>query len=671
MVERSAILGLVALVLCIGALPAVSAQRTVLAELFGATSCGYCPNAREALQQLQDEYGEDQLVCLYYHVNDVYATSETHARASYFGVSGIPEVDFDATEKVVGAGSSVIYTYEPIVVSRLAADTPVTMTTAGVINDPTAVRADSSWVTVTFRAVDTVPYGSLRAQFVVYENIGASYPWTVRDMLRTEGVTTLSSAGDSVVITKKFVVDPAWNFTELHMAVFLEDTSPKLIVNAQLMPDPFDNRFVQTDLRAREIDYFGEAIYHTVLENTGVMRDTITVDITHDILPDGLGTWDWVAFYCDTDGACHFGPWDYVLEPAEKETFDVHVTDGVGHTQGMALTTLTATSTGDATSFATESFATFVDLPSILLVDDDGGATHETHLETALGDNGYTARVWDANVKGRPDLTELASYWTVLWTSANADGSGIDVDDENNMMAYLDGGGNLMLASMEYLSSRIETSAFITDYLHIDSWANDNGGFVVTGVGGDAISDGMSLMLLGGPFPPTNSDGMTVSSPAEVMFTAPPGNKGLSVAEGGHKIVFMSFPFEDVKTTEADPDNQRTLVSRILSWFEQSAGVEDGDIHRLALGQNFPNPFNPVTKVAFTVPEGAGRVTLTVHNVSGQVVRTLIDEELPAGPALVVWDGADDSGRNLASGIYFARLAANEESAFRKMTLLK
>ena len=625
-----------------------------------------------ALQQLQEEYGEDQLVCLYYHLGgDIYQTPETVARGSYFAVSGIPETDFDATVERVGAGTNAYTVFKPIVQTRLAADTPVTMTTTGVINDPTAARADSSWVTVTFRAVDTVPYGTLRAQFVVYENIGVSYPWTVRDMLPTESISTLSAEGDSAVITRRFVVDPAWNFTELQVAVFLEDTSPKLIVNAQLMPDPFDNKFAHTDFRAREIDYLGESIFHTVLENTGVMADTITVDIAHDILPEGLGAYDWVGFYCDTSGACHFDAWDYVLEPAEKETFDVHVLDNVGTVQGMALTTLTATSNGDATSFSAESFATFVDLPSILLVDDDAGASHETHLETALGDNGYTARVWDANAKGRPDLTELSSYWTVLWTTANADGSGVDVDDENSMMTYLDGGGNLMLASMNYLSSRVDTSAFITDYLHVDSWASNNGGFVMTGVVGDEISDGMSLTLLGGPFPPGNSDGLTVSSPADVIFTAPPGNKGISVAEGGHKLVFMAFPFEDVKTTTADPDNQKTLIARILDWFDLPSGVEDGELHRLALGQNFPNPFNPVTKVAFTVPEGAGRVTLTVHNVNGQVVRTLVDEELPAGPALAVWDGTDDSGLNLASGIYFARLAANEESAFRKMTLLK
>ncbi|MFH1865340.1 MAG: FlgD immunoglobulin-like domain containing protein [Candidatus Eisenbacteria bacterium] len=621
------------------------------------------------MQQLTADYGEDNLVTVYYHLSDAYEIAEGRARATSYAVSGIPETDFDAVSEVVGAGTSVINTYRPIVVTRMGTPTPITMTTTGVVSP----NPSTSWVTTTFRVAEAVPpeYGTLRAQFVVYERLSDSYPWTVRDMLPVESISTLSAIGDSAVVTRNFVVDPTWNANELHVVVFLEDPSPWVVVNAQLMPDPFDNRFAYTDFRAREIPGLGEAVYHTVLENTGVMADTITLDIAHEILPDGLGPYDWVGFYCDTSGACHFGPWDYVLAPAEKETFDVHVLDSVGTVQGMALTALTATSKGDPTSISTEQFATFVDVPSILVVDDDAGATYETYLETALGDTGYTARVWDANVKGRPDLTELASYWTVLWTTANADGSGIDVDDENNMMAYLDGGGNLMLASMGYLSSRIDTSAFITDYLHVDSWTSDNGGFVMTGVASDPISDGMSLLLLGGPFAPNASDGLTISAPADVAFTSPPGNKGLTVAEDDHKIVFMSFPFEDVKVAEAAPNNQKTLIARILGWFDLPSGVEDAEIHRLALRQNFPNPFNPVTKVAFTVPEGAGRVTLTVHNVNGQVVRTLVDEELPAGPALAVWNGTDDSGRSLASGVYFARLVSNEQSAFRKMTLLK
>jgi hypothetical protein len=543
------------------------------------------------------------------------------------------------------------------------------MSTEGIIRS--SADPDSSWVTTTFKAVDTVSYGDLRAYFVVYENTSEIYPWTVRDMLPPSTITTLAAAGDSVVITKKFKVGATWNFAELDVAVFLEDTSPKLTINAQIMPDPFNSELGHTDHYAAEIGYMGEAVYHTVLENTGVMLDTITVNIAHDIIPDGLGPYDWVGFYCDTSGACHFGPWDYVLAPAQKETFDVHVLDNVGTVRGMALTTVTATSNGDPSVTCGESFATFVDLPSILLVDDDGGASTETYLETALNDTGYAAMVWDADLNGRPSLARLNSYWAVLWTTGASDAADLGGSCENNMAYYLDGGGNLMLASMNFLSSRVNTLAFRTDYLHIDSWTGDTGGFIVTGDAGDPIADGMSLNLIGGPFAPNASDVFVASTPAQVMFTSPAGVGGIRVEENDHKVVFLSFPFEDVKTAEAAPNNQKTLIARILGWFDLPSGIEDGEVRRLALRQNYPNPFNPLTKVAFTVPEGAGRVNLTVHNVTGRVVRTLVDEELPAGPALAVWDGTDDHGRPLASGIYFARLASNEESAFRKMTLLK
>jgi hypothetical protein len=57
--------------------------------------------------------------------------------------------------------------------------------------------------------------------------------------------------------------------------------------------------------------------------------------------------------------------------------------------------------------------------------------------------------------------------------------------------------------------------------------------------------------------------------------------------------------------TAADPNNQSTLIARVLSWFDLPSGIEEGEVRRLALSQNVPNPFNPTTKIAFTVPEGA------------------------------------------------------------------
>lgn len=85
---------------------------------------------------------------------------------------------------------------------------------------------------------------------------------------------------------------------------------------------------------------------------------------------------------------------------------------------------------------------------------------------------------------------------------------------------------------------------------------------------------------------------------------------------------------------------------------------------------NHPNPFNPATTIAFTL-ESAGRVNLTVHDLAGRRVRTLVAQDLPAGRHDAVWDGRDDGGRALGSGVYLYRLVSAAGSASGRMTLVK
>ena len=95
---------------------------------------------------------------------------------------------------------------------------------------------------------------------------------------------------------------------------------------------------------------------------------------------------------------------------------------------------------------------------------------------------------------------------------------------------------------------------------------------------------------------------------------------------------------------------------------------------RFSLRQNAPNPFNPSTTIGFTVP-AAGTVTLTVYNMAGQYVRTLVDATMPAGVHEVTWNGRDSSGRDVASGVYVMRLAHmwtnRNEVRVRRITLLR
>ena len=90
-----------------------------------------------------------------------------------------------------------------------------------------------------------------------------------------------------------------------------------------------------------------------------------------------------------------------------------------------------------------------------------------------------------------------------------------------------------------------------------------------------------------------------------------------------------------------------------------------------ALSNNYPNPFNPATTIQYALPQAAD-VKLTVYNVAGQVVRTLVAEHQNAGRYTVEWDAANDSGHGLSSGMYFYRLQAGGEfREVKKMMLLK
>ncbi len=120
---------------------------------------------------------------------------------------------------------------------------------------------------------------------------------------------------------------------------------------------------------------------------------------------------------------------------------------------------------------------------------------------------------------------------------------------------------------------------------------------------------------------------------------------------------------------------RKNLMQNIMDYFDREpegdgTGVVDGG-HRNSLGQAFPNPFNPVTKIAYSIRE-SGPVTIEVYNVAGKVVRTLLDEELEAGAAgTVVWNGANDAGERCASGVYFYRIAAPGFATAKKLVMLK
>jgi hypothetical protein len=117
-------------------------------------------------------------------------------------------------------------------------------------------------------------------------------------------------------------------------------------------------------------------------------------------------------------------------------------------------------------------------------------------------------------------------------------------------------------------------------------------------------------------------------------------------------------------------------------YFDNIAWTDVGDEEQeeespatFSLSPNYPNPFNPVTTIGFKVKGGRSKVpvptTLKVYNVLGQLVRTLVNEPKERGTYEVIWDGKDDEGKEVASGIYLYQLKAGEFAECKKMVLLK
>jgi hypothetical protein len=92
----------------------------------------------------------------------------------------------------------------------------------------------------------------------------------------------------------------------------------------------------------------------------------------------------------------------------------------------------------------------------------------------------------------------------------------------------------------------------------------------------------------------------------------------------------------------------------------------------VALEQNYPNPFNPATTIRYALPAGRNAPTsLVVYDVRGARVRVLVSEEKAPGVHTAVWDGRNDAGVPVGSGVYFYRLSAAGRVETRKMVLLK
>lgn len=152
----------------------------------------------------------------------------------------------------------------------------------------------------------------------------------------------------------------------------------------------------------------------------------------------------------------------------------------------------------------------------------------------------------------------------------------------------------------------------------------------------------------------------------------------------GHYLTHDEFPsaedfpwvsFQEVwLTPDGVAAGKDDVVEAAIAWITSTTDVDDESEEMLpkdfVLFQNYPNPFNPSTTIPFSLPSRS-HVTIIVYNIAGQRVATLVNEIKPAGSYHVDWDGKDQHGQTVASGVYLYELQAGEDVDTRKMLLLK
>ncbi len=143
--------------------------------------------------------------------------------------------------------------------------------------------------------------------------------------------------------------------------------------------------------------------------------------------------------------------------------------------------------------------------------------------------------------------------------------------------------------------------------------------------------------------------------------------------DDGASLLTLRFGIAD-REIATSVDVSEVFVSDGVGGITQLAGLRVEEVRVLpsefGMSRNFPNPFNPETQISFQIPESTN-LTMIVYNTLGQQVRTLKQGRISAGFHRISWDGRDEVGRGVSSGIYLVRMAAGEFRMVQKMLLLK
>jgi hypothetical protein len=379
---------------------------------------------------------------------------------------------------------------------------------------------------------------------------------------------------------------------------------------------------------------------------------TVTLTVVKDSGPADIS-----VMYCDNQGMCY--PGSHTFDVTAGGTISVHA-NIYSQVEGAVDYHFEMTYEG-LTTPKQLAFRFLTDGLDVLVVDANTGSAAEAIYNADITAAGLTCGIWDRELAPLSDEAATA-FDCFLWTTA---ASGLDEADRTAIAGLLTDGKKVFITGQGLASTLNDNgqTEFLHNTLHAGFVAQDSGIATLTGVTGDPITDGMAFSLSGdahrGVISAFDAAATGILTYSENVFGAIRFTNG----------VYLDFAYENITPATA----RLALLRKSLVFFGFTVGNDDHSAGvttpAMTIG-NYPNPFNPSTTIRFSLPE-TGLAELSVYNLRGECVKTLVSANLTAGTHDVAWNGTDDNNRPLSTGVYFYRLKSGSLTATGKTILLK
>ena len=675
---------------------ALSADRIVLLESFTNTSCGPCATSNPVTEQFVVDYGTVepvQVINVQYHVwwpgssDPMYVAARDNniAAVNYYEIGAVPDLVTDGENTPTPGDYDALV---DVMNDRLAVDSPFTIDVTQTISPDCQITVEAS-----VTAVSAVPSSGLVVRMALVQtdihydsppgtNGETDFYCTMRDMLPDFNGTPLTiSMGENVVVSETKDLDPS--LSKIYAVAWVQDTATNEVLQSARSWPVEDSYWLDYDLAFDGIKSVGltelgsMVTLNSVLENTGLNPDTFDINMDRSSLPLG-----WTAVMC-INGEC-LAPFitEFVIELQPQETADISVEIIPEGSNGTGIVPFTVAGRGSpCVSAGSIDFTAVTTTAPLILVDDDGGYSYQNFYTQTLTNLGQDFLYWDLNW-GKLSSEELSPFDTVIWFTGRNYSSVVDDVDQAALSGYLDGGGHLFMSGQmvgysTYTYFPVEGPIWHETYL--GSEYGKYGDYVgVTGVADDPITNGLVLDIVGGD----GADNQVYASRIDPFGAgvscfdysdSPNPCAAVHLDTGTFRTVYFAFSFEGI-SNQADRD---LVMTQVLDWLSTGdpSPVTDGQIGKAFLAsmpEASPNPFNPSTTIKFSI--GGSQATdmnVTLFDMRGHLVKTLHNGPAQPGLQTITWDGLNDAGESVASGVYLTLVRFAEERQSLKITLTK